>query len=171
MIYLSFICCCSWCHSNLQVNKNPTTCLPSHTFIYSKYDIVKRFPYTFLTLNNSLSNLIIPSQRLVTMSVSSRTQTVSHCLIIQVLNIKSLLPKCLIQSPFTSVINNLEHGLAILTESFSPLRSVLYNLSCWSPKQKCVLSYAIPFYTMYTQTRLNWFPLAWTSHRQPELWV
>ena len=52
--------------------------------------------------------------------------------------------------PFTSVHSNLEHGLAILTESFSPLRSVLHNLSCWSPKQKCVLSYAIPFYIMYT---------------------
>ena len=32
--------------------------------------------------------------------------------------------------PFTSVVNNLERGLAILTESFSPLRSVLHNLSC-----------------------------------------
>ena len=38
--------------------------------------------------------------------------------------------------PFTSVHSNLEHGLAILTESVSPLRSVLHNLSCWSPKQK-----------------------------------
>ena len=36
----------------------------------------------------------------------------------------------------TSVHSNLEHRLAILTESFSPLRSVLHNLSCWSPKQK-----------------------------------
>ena len=130
--------CCSWCHSNLQVNKSPMTCLPSHTFIYSKYDMVKRFPHTFITLNNSLSNLMIPSQRLVTMSVSLCTQTVSHCLILQVLNIKSLLPKCLIQSLLTSVISNLEHGLAILTESFSPLRSVLHNLSCWN------------HYTMYT---------------------
>ena len=39
--------------------------------------------------------------------------------------------------PFTSVHSNLEHGLAILTESFSPLRSLLHNLSCWSPKQNC----------------------------------
>ena len=31
--------------------------------------------------------------------------------------------------PFTSVCSNLECGLAILTESFSPLRSVLHNLS------------------------------------------
>ena len=68
--------------------------------------------------------------------------------------------------PFTSVRNNLEHGLAILTESFSPLRSVLHNLSCWSLKQKCALSYAIPFY-MYTTLQLQpdlagliWFPLA-----------
>ena len=30
--------------------------------------------------------------------------------------------------PFTSVHSNLEHGLAILTESFSLLRSVLHNL-------------------------------------------
>ena len=30
--------------------------------------------------------------------------------------------------PFTSVHSNLEHELAILTESFSPLRSVLHNL-------------------------------------------
>ena len=36
----------------------------------------------------------------------------------------------------TSVHSNLEHSLAILTESFSPLRSVLHNLSCRSPKQK-----------------------------------
>ena len=52
--------------------------------------------------------------------------------------------------PFASVVNNLERGLAILTESFSPLRSVLHNMSFWSPKQKCVLSYMILFYTMYT---------------------
>ena len=37
---------------------------------------------------------------------------------------------------FTSVYSNSEHGLAILTESFCPLRSVLHNLSCWSPKWK-----------------------------------
>ena len=102
-----------------------TTCLHFHTFIYSKYDVVKRFPHIFITLNNSLGNAIIPSQRLVTMSASLRTQTVSHCLILQVLNIKSLLPKILDTIPFTSVHSNLEHRLAILTESFSPLRFCL----------------------------------------------
>ena len=51
-------------------------------------------PNTYVTLNNSLSNLLIPSQRLVTMPVSLCTQTVLRCLIILVLNIKSLFPKC-----------------------------------------------------------------------------
>ena len=73
-----------------------TTCLHFHTLIYSNYDIVKRFPHTYVTLNNSFTNVIIPSQRLVTMSVSLCTQTVLRCLNIQVLNIKSLLPNCLI---------------------------------------------------------------------------
>ena len=59
-------------------------------------DIIKRFPHTCVTWNNSLGNAIIPSQRLVTMSASLRTQTVLHCLILQVLNIKSLFPKYLI---------------------------------------------------------------------------
>ena len=65
------------------------TCLHFHTLIYSKYDIVKRFPHTYVTLNNSFSNIIIPSQRLVTMPASLRTQTVLHCLIIQVLTQES----------------------------------------------------------------------------------
>ena len=36
----------------------------------------------------------------------------------------------ILNAPLTSVHSNLEHGLAILTESFSPLKSVLHNLSC-----------------------------------------
>ena len=70
--------------------------------------------------------------RLVTMSVSLCTQTGLHCLIIQVLHTRVWF----LNASLTSVHSNLEHGLAILTESFSPLRSVLHNLSCWSPKQK-----------------------------------
>ena len=121
------------------------------------------FPCIDSTLNNSLSNLIISSQRLVTTSASLRTQTGLHCRILQVLNRKSLL----LNVPPTSVCNNLEHGLASLTESFSPLESELHNLPSWSPKQKCALSYAIPFYTMYTTTRLNRFFLASASSNQP----
>ena len=55
-------------------------------------------PNTYVTSNNYLYNLLIPSQRLIPMSVSLRTQTVLRSLIIQVLSIKSLFPKCLIQS-------------------------------------------------------------------------
>ena len=66
--------------------------------------------------------------------------------------------------PFTSVRSNLEHGLVTLTESFSPLESELHNLPCWSPKQKCALSYAIPFYTMYTTTSSRWSDLVWAGH-------
>ena len=78
--YLASFCCCSWDGSNPQVNKNPMTCLPSHTFIYSNYDVSPkyRWSHTYVTLNNSLGNTIIPSQRLVTMSASLRTQTVLH---------------------------------------------------------------------------------------------
>ena len=106
----------------------------------------KIVPHKSITLNHSLSNLIISSQRLITISVSLRTWTVLPCLIIQVLNTRVWF----LNVSLTSVHSNLEHGLAILTESFSPLRSVSHHLSCWSPKQKCALSYAIPFYIMYT---------------------
>ena len=123
------------------------------------------FPCKDITLNNSLVNTIIfPSQRLVTTSANLRTQTVLHCLILWVLNIKSLFPKCLSTILFTSVVTNLEHGLVTLTESFSPLESELHNLPCWSPKQKCALSYAIPFYTMYTTTSSRWSDLVWAGH-------
>ena len=65
------------------------TCLHFHTLIYSKYDIVQRFPHTYVTLINSLSNLLILTKRPVTMSASLRTQTVLRCLIIQVLTQES----------------------------------------------------------------------------------
>ena len=38
----------------------------------------------------------------------------------------------ILYTPFTSVHSNLEHGLAI----FSPLKSEIHNLPCWSPNQK-----------------------------------
>ena len=73
--------------------------------------------------------LINLESRLVTMSVSLHTQTVSCCLTIQVLNTRvyflNLILTCL-----TPVHSNLEHGLVIPTESLNPLRSVLHNLPC-----------------------------------------
>ena len=124
--------------------------LPSHTFIYSNLMLCNKskiqVSHKSITLNHSLSNLIISSQRLITISVSLHTRTVLSCLIIQVLNTRVWF----LNVSLTSVHSNLEHRLAILTESFSPLRSVSHNLSCWSLKHKCTLSYAIPFYIMYT---------------------
>ena len=37
--YLALFFRCSWDRSNPQVNKNPSTGFPSHTFIYSNYDV------------------------------------------------------------------------------------------------------------------------------------
>ena len=68
--------------------------------------------------------------------------------------------------PFTSVHSNLEQGLAILTESFSPLRSVLHSLPCWSPKQKCATSHVISFYITcikLDQTGSHWLQLVPTN--------
>ena len=66
-----------------------------YTFIPHLFQILvsKMFPCKDITLISSFSNITIPSQRLVTTSASLHTQTRLHCLIIQVLNIKSLLPK------------------------------------------------------------------------------
>ena len=108
------------------------TCLHSHISIYSKYDIFKWFQVCvshFHWLNTQFMNT-----RLVMMSVSLCTQTGLHCLIIQVLNTRVWFLNIWYTS-FASVHSNLEHWLVILTE-FSPLRSVLHNLPCWSPKQK-----------------------------------
>ena len=72
--------------------------------------------------------------RLVMMSASLHTQTVLHCLIIQVIHTRVCCLNIWYTS-LTSVHSHLEHGLAILTESFSPLKSALHNLSCWSLNQ------------------------------------
>ena len=74
----------------------------------------------------------ITEQRLVMMSVSLCTQTRLHCLIIQALNIRVCFPNIWYTS-VTFVHSNLGNGLAILTESFSPLKSELHNFPCWSP--------------------------------------
>ena len=106
-----------------------TTCLHFHTLIYSKYNIPK-YILRFHWFNAPFMNT-----RLVTLSASLRTQTGLHYLIIQVLNTRVWFLNASIHFS-TSVHSNLEHGLAILTERFSPLRSVLHKFSCWSPNQK-----------------------------------
>ena len=65
-------------------------------------------------------------QRLVTISVSWHTQTRLDNLTIQVLNTRVYFIDIWYTS-FTSVHYNLEHGLVIATESFSPLN--LYHVT------------------------------------------
>ena len=98
-------------------------------------NIIKWFQIQVSYRITLLSNIVIPSQRLVTMSVSLRTPTVLHCLIIQVLNIKSLLPKYSMHfSVITSVHSNLEHGLAILTEWKTVENSIVDGLNGLKPR-------------------------------------
>ena len=113
-----------------------TTCLHSHISIYSKiwYSlIIPMIPQCLLHFCWLYAQFV--NTRLAMMSASLCTQTGLHCRIIQVLHTRAWF----LNIQYTSLISvhsNLEHGLAILTESFSPLRSVLHNLSCWSPNQK-----------------------------------
>ena len=115
------------------------TCLHSHISIYSKIwysliiPMIPQYLLRFCWLGAQFMNT-----RLAMMSASLRTQTALHCLIIQVLHTRVWFLNNHYTS-LTSVHSNLEHGLAIITESFSPLRSVLHNLSFWSPNQKSTL--------------------------------
>ena len=79
---------------------------------------------------------------------------------IQVLNIVCFLN--IWYTSLTAIHSNLEHGVVILTESFSPLKSELHNHPWWIQNEKCGPSYTICFYIMCTQldpTGLNWFQL------------
>ena len=118
-------------------------------------------PNTYNTFEWLFVQFTDSKQRLVTMSVSLCTQTGLCHLTIQVLNITVYFLNILYTS-LTSVHSNLEHGLAILTESFSPLKSELHNLPCWSPNQKWCDNHAFLFVicTKLDQTGLIWFDLA-----------
>ena len=75
----------------------------------------------------------------------------------------SLIPKYLIHFSHS----NLEHGLAILTESFSPLKSELCNRSSLLKSKSKVMQQATLFlfviHTELAQTGLSWFELATTN--------
>ena len=92
--------------------------------IYSKLILFQIHVSHFCWLEVQVMNT-----RLVMMSVNLCTQTGLHCLIIQVLHTRVWFLNIWYTS-LTSIHSNLEHGLAILTERFTPLRSVLHNLPC-----------------------------------------
>ena len=80
VIYLASFCCHSNSASSSCLSKGSSEWNPmksnkylhSHTFIYSEQMLFNDSEHV-LHLNHSLSNLLIPSQRLVTMSVSLHT--------------------------------------------------------------------------------------------------
>ena len=85
---------CPVMNSSSSVTAVINNCQPLvYTFIYSKYDIVKKISQYMHHIEQLLVLLTNLEPRLVTMSVSLRTQNGLGCLTIQVLNIKSLLPK------------------------------------------------------------------------------
>ena len=90
--YLAAICCphsppSSSCLSNGSSGSNPTK--------FNKYLHIQSFIYLLIP-NICWLFVMSTEQRLVIMSVSLHTHTLLHCLTVQVLNIKSLLPKYLI---------------------------------------------------------------------------
>ena len=124
-----FWCCCI--HCLFGVNECQWL-VYTHTFPFIPtwcYLIVSHTCITFLLTQCTIHT------RLVTMSASLHTQTVLHSLYYSSPNTRVWFLNIWYTS-LTSVHSNLEYRLAILTESFSPLRSILHNLSCWSPKQK-----------------------------------
>ena len=138
-----------------------TTYLHSHNSISSKYDIIKWFPNICITLNNSLGNLLIRVQTCNNVSEFTHTNWITKSYHSSPKHKES----ACINTSLTSVHSNLEHGLVILTECFSPLRSVLHNLSCWSPKQKWCDK---PYYSHFScaTTGENQFEVVWTSYNQ-----
>ena len=125
----------------------------THTSIYSKINI----KYWWFQLQITFTWLLVwfTEPRPVTLSVSLHTQ-LDYAVHYSSPKHKSLFPKCLIHFSYTSVHSNLEHGFVILTESFSPLWSELHNPFCRHPNEKCVLTYATPFYMPHSQ-------LAWSG--------
>ena len=109
---------------------------------------------------DSLSKL--HGKRPVTTSASLCIQTGLPILTIQVLNTKV----CFIDIWYislTSVHYNLEHGLVIVTKSFSPL-NLDYTVSFLKVQIRSdATSYTIPN-TVYLSCALNWAKLVWTGH-------
>ena len=123
-------------------------------------------PKQILHSINSLYNS--QSKRLVTMSVSLCTPTESPFLTFQVLNTSV----CFIDNwctSVTSVHNNLEYGLAIVTESFSPVNLDYTTSFVQVSTRSDMTDYAIPNH-VYLPCTLSWFQLVWSSHRQLSRW-
>ena len=96
------------------------------------------------------------------MSASLHTQTRLCHLTIQVLNTRVWFLD-IWYTPLTSIDYNLEHGVAIITESFRPL-NLNYTTSFVKVQIRSdTTSHAIPD-AVYFPCALNWAKLVWTGH-------
>ena len=104
----------------------------------------------------------LQSKRLVTMSESLCTQTGLHCLTIQVLNTRVYFIYIWCTS-LTSIHNNLDHGLTIVTKSFSSL-DLDYTTSFVKIQTRSdAISHTI-LDNVYLSCTLNWSKLVWTGY-------
>ena len=106
----------------------------------------------------------LQSKRLVTTSTSLGTQTGYNHFTIQVLNIRVWFLE-IWYTPFTSVHYNLEHELAIVTESFSPL-NLNYTTSLvkvWIRSDMIRHTIVDTVHLSYTTTSKNQFELVIAS--------
>ena len=148
---LTVVLICYSCHSdspNVHSSKSNKHPVVNSNWKMSPFGLLFDTNFIFLDPNmnyisfNSLYKL--QSKRPVTMSVSLGTQTGLHCLTIQVLNTRVCFMDIWCTS-LTSVHYNLEHGLAIVTESFSPL-DLDYKTSFVKVKTRSdVTNHAIPW--------------------------
>ena len=127
----------------------------NHYYYYYYYLMIPMIPNMYhiqLTLSN-------PEQRLVTMSVSLHTQTGWPNLTSQILNTWVHFIDIWYTS-LTSVHYNLEHELAIVTESFSNLSYTTSFANIWI---RCdATRQAVPD-IVYLPCALNWAKLVWTG--------
>ena len=124
------------------------------------YLLIPNICWLFIQIMNT-------EERLVTMSVSLYTQTGWPNLTIQVLNTKVWFLNIWYTS-LTSVYGNLEHALAILTESFSPLKSEYTASLVEIQIRSNMTSHAIPD-TVYLSCAVNWAKPVWTSYSHNQL--
>ena len=113
----------------LVINEGPHH-VYTHTPIYSNLVLFTDAKYELHSIDSLYK---LQSKRLVTTSVSLQTQTELLYLTSQILNTRVWFLD-IWYSPFTSIQQNLEHGLATITKSFSPL-----NLNYTTPLSKSEL--------------------------------
>ena len=132
----------------------------THTLPFIPINIIFWFQTWITCQSDYLTHVQITEQTLVTILVSLCTKT------IQVLNTRVFFIDTWCSS-LTSVHYNLEHGLAILTENFSPL-NLNYTTSLVKVGIRSHLTSHVIHDTVYLLHALNWAKLVSTGYSQPK---